>query len=212
MAIQKLSVYDKRVHQIADAYIRRGYQVIIEPSAKQLPEFLQNFRPDIVAEGPDESVVIELRTRRKVRRTDYWAELAETIQRHPGWRFELVMDANLDREKPSTISREEINSRLKKGKELNRSNLQDASLLITWSAVEAAMRLASDKNGIEPPDYRPATLISTLYMEGTIGREDYDVLMHCMQTRNNIAHGIREDTTDYQCIEQLQHIALYLLK
>src|SRR5579864_5686091 len=111
MASKTLSPHNEqeRVCEIADEYKRRGYTVIIEPSEVQLPDFLRGYSPDIIAQGPSESVVVEIKSPDKTRPADYWSELAKTVRQHPGWRFEWIIDNRNAREpEPQSISKAEI--------------------------------------------------------------------------------------------------------
>ena len=44
------------------AYRGKGYDVSIEPQGGQLPDFLQAFRPDLIAHKGDEHIVVEVTT------------------------------------------------------------------------------------------------------------------------------------------------------
>src|SRR5947209_20446919 len=50
------------IKQYADWYSRQGYQVSIEPSPRELPEFLRTLAPDLIAHRDDENVVVEIKT------------------------------------------------------------------------------------------------------------------------------------------------------
>ncbi len=45
------------------AYRGKGYDVSIEPQGDQLPDFLQAFRPDLIARKGDEHIVVKVRVR-----------------------------------------------------------------------------------------------------------------------------------------------------
>jgi REase_AHJR-like len=212
MSVSNLPAHDKRIYEIAEEYKQQGYRVTIAPHAKQLPPFLNKFRPDIIAEGPNESVVIELKSFGKARQTGYWSQLADVIQQHPGWRFELIIDNGGKRELPQTIKREQIEELLQEGLRLVEAKMLKAALLITWSATEAAMRLASKNYDIELPDFRPATVISRLYTDGLLERGEYNFLLDCMRIRNAAAHGFHEGQIKPEFIKRLHRIALRLLE
>jgi hypothetical protein len=203
---------ESRLHDIAQQYRSLGYKVAVSPSAKQLPRFLSKFRPDILAERPDESVVVEMKSSSRTRGTDYWRALTKVIGKHPGWRVELVVDDPSQREIPQTINKELITQRLQEGRLLAEQGLLAASLLITWSALEAAMRLAGSSYEIDLPDLRPATVISRLYTDGVIDREEYDFLLDCMQMRNAVAHGFYKGKVRRVPLKKLEHIAFRLLQ
>jgi hypothetical protein len=165
-----------------------------------------------VAEGPNDSVVVELKSPSKIRGTDYWKRLAEVVREHPGWRLELVMNDKSRRRPPETIDRGRILERLQEGHQLSEQEMFAAALLVTWSAAEAAMRLASKDNEVELPDFRPATVISRLYSDGLLDRDEYDFLIDCMQLRNSVAHGFYEGRLRLTMLKRLQLLTMRLLK
>jgi hypothetical protein len=206
------SAHSRRVRDIAEEYRLRGYRVSIEPGPEALPDFLRPYRPEIVAEGEDESVVVEIRSPGTAREPDSLTELARTIQEHPGWRLDLVLVAGVARPVPEPIDRKAIYARLREGERLAESGMAEAALLITWSAAEAAMRWACVREEVELPDHRPATLITRLYSDGLLDRADYDTLMRYMAMRNNVIHGYREDGVDAVAVAKLRRLTKRLLR
>jgi len=83
--------YRQKLQEIAAEYQARGYEVLVEPGPEKLPEFLASFRPDLVARGPNESVVVEIKVGTKTAASERFREIAETIQRQPGGRFSLIV-------------------------------------------------------------------------------------------------------------------------
>ncbi len=146
----------------------------------------------------------------KARRLDYWGELAAAVKRHPGWRLDLIV-RNDDNKDMSPISLEDIEARLQDGASLAESKKLDAALLITWSAFEAAAMQAAKQQDVRLSHKSVAALISTLYTEGLIDREDYDLLMRCMQVRNQIAHGVQSSPVDSSCVQEIERVARELL-
>jgi REase_AHJR-like len=181
----------KRLREIAAEYERRGYRVHIEPSPSQLPAFLRSYRPDLVAEGPDESVVVEVKVPGRSAPGDVWAALAAAVRDQPGWRLELMVERSSFGEDLEPLNRQEILARLREGQALLEHGSADAALLITWAGAEAALRLLFEAEDVEAPDWRPGTLIARLYSDGVLDREAYDVLVRGMNLRNAIAHGFR---------------------
>lgn len=92
MAGSVVRTEEARLYDIAEEYRKRGYKVTVSPPSKKLPKFLSRFRPDIVAEGARESVVLESPSPSRKRGSDYWTELSTAVQKHPGWRLELVIN------------------------------------------------------------------------------------------------------------------------
>ena len=206
------SVKDEtRLFDVAEKYRQLGYKVTVSPPSKELPRFLSKFRPDIVAEGPDESVVVEVTSPGKERGAAYWKELSRVVQRQPRWRLELIADASKRRTR-QTMNKELAKTRLLEGQRLGEQGMLAASLLITWSAVEAAMRLAAKENEIDLPDERPAVLISRLYTDGVLERQEYDFLVDAFGVRNAVAHGFDQEKIRRTVLKKLQQIGLRLLE
>ena len=80
------SAATRRVEQIAQEYRDKGYEVLVEARAPQLPEPLARYRPDLVVRKGDEVVVIEVKSR-EISGDPQLQELAEVVRRQPGWRI-----------------------------------------------------------------------------------------------------------------------------
>jgi hypothetical protein len=87
----------QRLREIAREYRQRGYDVIIEPRADQLPGFLAPFRIDMLARSAEETVIVEVRTQESLSDTPELDAVAQALQDHASWRFELVVTNPKDR-------------------------------------------------------------------------------------------------------------------
>jgi len=212
MSISNISIEQSRIQNIAEDYKRRGYSVIIAPPVNRLPSFLRKFRPDIVAESPDESIVIEMKSSVRARGTDYWKRLSSVVEKHPGWRLELIINGDISDDARETLTPRLIKERLSEGQELAKLGMLAPALLIIWSAAEAAMRVRAKNYGVELPDLRPSTLISRLYSDGLLAKDQYDFLIDCMRVRNSGAHGFLEARLIIGTVKQLQQLAVHFLE
>jgi hypothetical protein len=210
MASSGVRTDEARLRDIAEEYKKLGYKVTVAPPAKQLPKFLSRFRPDLVAEGARESVVVEVQSTSRKRGSDYWTALSDALQKHPGWRLDLILNGSSERI-PKTINERLVRKRLDEGRVLAEQGMLAASLLITWSAAEAAMRLASKRNEVDLPDQQTATVITRLYTDGVIERGEYDFLLESMRMRNTVAHGFEQRRISVGSLRRLQQISLRLL-
>jgi REase_AHJR-like protein len=201
---------EARLYDIAEEYKKRGYKVTVSPRAKELPKFLSGFKPDLVAERARESVVVEVPSPSRKRGSDYWTELSSVVQKHPGWRLDLVINGSPE-QAPKTMDGRSVLKRLEEGRRLAEQGMLAAALLIIWSAAEAAMRFASKQNEIDLPDLRPATVITRLYTDGVIEREEYDFLLESMRMRDTVAHGFDQGRIKAGSLKRLQQISLRLL-
>ncbi|MYB59253.1 MAG: hypothetical protein F4X51_23005 [Gemmatimonadetes bacterium] len=75
----------QRVEKVGQVYRDKDYVVLIEPQGDQLPDFLQAFRPDLIAHKGDEHIVVEVRTRGQVSDFPQVNELAKVVRNEVGW-------------------------------------------------------------------------------------------------------------------------------
>ena len=72
--------YNSKRQEVAREYEARGYRVLIEPGPNDLPQSLARFRPDLIARGSDETVLVEIKVGTQTAATERYGELAEEIQ------------------------------------------------------------------------------------------------------------------------------------
>jgi REase_AHJR-like protein len=209
--------YRQKLQEIAAEYEARGYEVLVEPRPEQLPEFLAGFRPDLVARGPNESVVVEVKVGTQTAASERFRELAETIQRQPGWRFSLVViDPRSDEVAPPTqplLARQEIVDRLGRANELLKTGATDAAFLLMWVAVEALLRHIATREGLPLERVPSSSLMKELFSLGILSRSALEVAQRAFSVRNALVHGFattRLDETSRELAQFAQKLLLEL--
>lgn len=206
--------YRQKLQEIAGEYEARGYEVVVEPGPEKLPEFLAGFHPDLVARGPNESVVIEVKVGTKTAASERFRELAETIQRQPGWRFSLVViDPRSDEVAPPTqqlLDRKEIADRLGRANELLRTGATDAAFLLIWVAVEALLRHIATREGLPLERVPSSSLMKELFSLGILSRSELAVAQRAFSVRNALVHGFETTRLD-ETARELAQLAQQLL-
>lgn len=206
--------YRQKLQEIAGEYEARGYEVVVEPGPEKLPEFLAGFHPDLVARGPNESVVIEVKVGTKTAASERFRELAETIQRQPGWRFSLVViDPRSDEVAPPTqqlLDRKEIADRLGRANELLRTGATDAAFLLMWVAVEALLRHIATREGLPLERVPSSSLMKELFSLGILSRSELAVAQRAFSVRNALVHGFETTGLD-EAARELAQLAQQLL-
>jgi uncharacterized protein YutE (UPF0331/DUF86 family) len=209
--------YRQKLQEIAAEYEARGYEVLIEPSPEQLPEFLGGFRPDLVARKPNESVVVEVKVGTQTAASERFRELAETIQRQPGWRFSLVViDPRSDEVAPPTqqlLDRQEIVDRLGRAQELLKTGATDAAFLLMWVSVEALLRHIATREGLPLERVPSSSLMKELFSLGILSRSELEVAQRAFSVRNALVHGFataRLDETSRELAQFAQKLLLEL--
>jgi hypothetical protein len=206
----------KAIRQYADWYSRQGYQISIEPSPRELPEFLRTLAPDLIAHRDDENVVVEIKTSSPAS-FEQVQRLARALEHRAGWKLRVVYADLPDPEwaPPSELPQAaDLLARLDnlsaEGGDDDPNRLQ---FLLLWSIIEAAARHRLPALNISPTSrISSSALIKMLLTEGIIEEDEYSVLRRALAVRNAIAHGFLNQPVDTALFEQIREAALLLLR
>jgi uncharacterized protein YutE (UPF0331/DUF86 family) len=175
---------------VADEYRKRGYSVLLEPRGADLPEFLRNYQPDLIALREDDRVIVEFK--RDTKTTEPLEPLAKEARRH-GWRLELL---RMERTEEPEVDRaagflrtSAIKDRISEAKELVLNGHEQAALLLAWSAFEALVNVALTRKGASLARHSPRDIIAAATTMGMIDQGDGVDLAHYANLRNLIVHG-----------------------
>lgn len=213
--MKKISVQDRRkIQEIADGYRSRGYEVLVEPAATDIPAFLADFHPDIIAHGPEESVVVEVKIGTRTTASERYKELAETIRQQSGWRFSLVVvDPRSDDIAPSTeqlLTREQVVERLNNGEELLHQGAKEVAFVLLWMSTEALLRHIASREGFPLERLPSSALLRELFSLGILSREGLDTTLRAFAIRNSLVHGFNAPELD-EILGELAPLARQLL-
>jgi uncharacterized protein YutE (UPF0331/DUF86 family) len=206
----------ERLLILAEEYRNKGYEVSFHPNLEDLPDFLKNYQPDMIVRRGDEAVVIEVTSRSSLNSsTQYLRNLAQVVEQHPGWRFELVMtnpeDAIYSSKAEESLQEHEIELRLPVARQLATEQIESA-ILYSWSLVEATLRLVIEKEGLSLQRFDSLYLVKQLATEGVISQSEYRLLMNALSLRNAVAHGFKTTHLTESSVYELIEITEQLLK
>ncbi len=216
MATPTANIERERLIRLAEAYRDKGYEISFHPNPEDLPDFLKNYRPDMIVRRGNEAVVIEVKSRSSLNSsTQYLRNLAQVVEQYPGWRFELVMtnpeDAAYSQSAEGSLQEPEIESRLQVARQLATQH-PESSILYSWSLVEATLRLVAENEGLSLQRFDSLYLVKQLATEGVISKSEYQLLMNALSLRNSIAHGFKTTQLNQESLYELINIAEQLLK
>ncbi|MBC7973158.1 MAG: DUF86 domain-containing protein [Verrucomicrobia bacterium] len=207
----------ERLIQVAEEYREQGYEVLLQPQLEELPDFLKGYRPDLLAQRGAERVVVEVKSRSSLdaSSTQSFRSLAQEIEKHPGWRFELVMtsssDSTYSTQVEGTLQEREIALRIEVAKELA-DNYPESAILYAWSLAEATLRLLAEREKLSLQRFDSAYLLKYLVTEGVISKAEYDLLRNSSSLRNAIAHGFRATQLTSSSVYELINVTERLLR
>lgn len=205
MTPQQVKAY--AIAKVAEDYRRRSYDVDVEPTGPSLPAFLEGFQPDLIARSPDDSVVVEVKVGTQSSVADRFRDVAERINRQPGWRFSVVY---VSQDEPGRISdsppapRSTLEERLRKAEALLQTGQSEAAFLLLWSALEGVLRLLSHQAQLPLENLPSPALIRELYSAGELDVQQFETLMRLLPTRNRLFHGLEsQEETDVEGLRDL---------
>jgi REase_AHJR-like len=206
--------YERKLQEIAADYRAQGYDVRIEPDPEDVPAFLTGVRPDLIARGPHDSVVVEVKVGTTTAASERFRELADKIRQQPGWRFSLVViDPRSDEVAPSAdplLNRDAIATRLETANELRRAGSTDAAFLLMWTSIEALLRQIATREGLPLERMPSSALLKELFSLGLLSRDDLNVAQRAFAVRNALVHGFEATGLD-QMTEAVARLAQQLL-
>jgi len=203
----RMSKQQQRMKEIADEYRRKGYQVVEEPEDELLPEFLENYRPDLLAWNDNEHVILEFKDQQTLVAENYLKELAALIDARPDWRLELIVFGP-PRPMPGllnakTLSPEQIRQYVSSARLLLQNDEFLSAQLVAWSALEATLRTVAEENGMVIERPGPEYLIKTLYSAGLLTHVDFEFLQNAIWFRNRLIHGFQPSSVARSEVEML---------
>ncbi|WP_083625163.1 hypothetical protein [Planktothrix serta] len=203
--------------KLAENYRQKGYEIFLHPNLEELPEFLKSYRPDLIVRQGEEAVIIEVKSRASLNSysDQYLQNLAQAVEKHPGWRFEFVMvnpeDITYSPKAEGSLQKDEIESQLQVVKQLTTQHLESA-MLYCWSLVEATLRLITKKEELSLQRLEPLYLVKQLATEGVISQSEYRLLMDAISFCNAIFHGFKTTQLTQNFVYELIEITEKLLK
>ena len=203
------------IRQYADWYSRQGYQVSVEPSPRELPEFLRTLAPDLIAHREGENIVVEIKTSSPTS-FDQVQRLARALEHRAGWKLQVVYADLADPEWAPPPQLPDISALLARLANVSwideDGDQRRLQFLLLWSIIEAAGRHRFSPLKI-PPSSRisSSALIKMLLTDGIIEDDDYSVLRRGLAVRNAIAHGFLNQPVDPTLFEELRKTARVLL-
>jgi hypothetical protein len=192
-----VSAESEAVARVAEAYRARGYGVELDtplPAELGLPA---SFRADLVAYGPDELVLVEVKRRSALQGDETLQWIARAVAGHPRWRFELVLVPEPPQDMPpmehatGSESIDDALGALDSAERMAEAGFAEGALLAAFAAGEAVMRSIVMRLDPSAGSSTGLALAKTLVSLGEMEEGDVAWLTSAYRVRNAIAHGFR---------------------
>lgn len=199
----------RKIREVAREYRRAGYEVLIEPAGPEVPMFLGDYRPDLIAIGERESVVVEVKSTRGFDRSEANREIAARVAKQEGWRFELVVtgpqrERQLGEQQPWGLP--VVDSHLEQVRKILDTEKREAAFLLLWADTEALLRRVALREGISVGRLSPTQMVRELTTQGLLDRFDYVALEKAATFRNVLAHGIGSPEVEPALLDTLLRV------
>jgi hypothetical protein len=204
------------LERVAREYRDRGYVVVVEPQLNEIPEFLRNTRPDLIAFSEVENVLIEVKQTSQLRQSSDLAEFARLVEGQPGWRFELITIANLDSSAPKRWTVSDILARLEEANSAAESGYYQAAFLLAYAASEAAVFAWADSISsnklVRSPLRTARAIVRQMVIDGAIKQPAFAQFQRMEELRNALAHGVESKEASIADVDALIEFATTALR
>lgn len=198
---------------IAQEYKNKGYEVAVEPDPQSLPDFLKEYRPDLIARNGEENIVVEVKSFASLVSPNQLTDLAQAVREEPGWRLELaVVNPKRGSQISSASAASTIQDRLADVFQLRSEGYSHAALLTTLSALEAALRLSDMSSGVSRTERSALTIARSLFKQGFLTPEEHEIVMQGLRLRNSSLPAPADQMTENHLIDKLLLVIRALLE
>lgn len=192
MSTAAAEVERETLYRLRERFEAEGYRFILEPAKDSLPDFLQNRRPDALAFGPNETVVIEAKHRRTKDSDILLTHLAQEISSRPGWRLLVVYTGEIpdDIVELRRAEQSQIDLALQDVRKLTIHGPNRIVLVAAWSMFEALARsLYTEGDLAATRALSPMQVVERLASDGYLTLNEAQRLRTLISTRNRAVHG-----------------------
>ena len=176
-------VEDDYVAELTSRYESEGWKVVVP---QQIPEL--TFQPDLLLHKNNEYLVVE------VKRVGFASakavnKIRKAVEEKPNWHFELKLIPPGWGEGGRVPVKDDVMARLNVAQELGERGFASEAFILTWTVVEAFLRIL---HGIIENDGPNSTvdLLRKTYEDGIISNLELRQLEHGLQMRNRLVHGM----------------------
>lgn len=186
-----------KIRLIAQELEEQGYSVTLYPAPELIPFSLVNYRPDILATGTQDNILVEVKTRGETKSIERYKSIAEEVGKHKGWRFMLSTIDEPYQSESSEIKQELSNDAI--GRALSRvdalleSDHYEMALPYLWTIFISGMRSAGRLQGLPMDATSDRSVVNYMYSMGLISASDYEQSNAFLSTRNKIIHTFESE-------------------
>jgi hypothetical protein len=166
-------------------WIAKGYKVVRNPKAGDLPDFFRNYIPDALLLGQNPKVVVEIITKGNLIGQKRISNLKMLMEGHDDWRLEVLFAGKEPDELPP-MPNDAVQHSLESIRKLLPAEPKSA-LLLCWATLEAIARRLEPAKTMRPQS--PGRVVELLAGAGHVTPTEASQLRKAIQWRNRLIHG-----------------------
>lgn len=182
------------ISEVAANLENQGFTVTRQPRSSDLPRFLKDFQPDLVAVGKNRNIVVEVKRSSKPLPKRYYENLSSVLSNRPDWDFQLVVESTspdlsrIDQTKPPT--KNDIRKRLTEIERLVSEGETELAILFVSAVIEAILRRTLRW---QDPKFDASqigdVILKRAFAIGLLTKDDFEFFQSVAGLRNQVAHG-----------------------
>ena len=192
--------------KVARKYKLLGYDVLENPEAEFLPDFMQGVTPDIIAFSKSDNVVVEVKNHSSLKGSNDLVGIAERVSDHPGWRFELVVLDDEQTAAPANVAANRAKL-LETVNVASSAHLSGVAYVYLTNVLVSAARDVAAKYKITLKNEDEKTLLSELSFKGVLPERLTQECLSALIKRNDLVHRFDDanapSKTDLEDLVQL---------
>lgn len=181
--------------KIADNYRGQGFDVVVQPTASDLPDFAKDFRVELVGRRGNGGVLVSIfESHTELKAASDLERYAEVVESQADWRYDLVV-LGRQAEPPEEIegkepTEQDVRSAMEEIRRMVDAGFLPQAFVAAWSLLEAAMRkrLTAERN-LTKAGASPRGMLAELYSNGVLASADFRDLVGSLGVRNAVVHG-----------------------
>lgn len=208
----------RKLEEVRAEYEARGYEIIMDPGADDIPFDLDGFCADLLARGCGANHLFVVRASAQWVSMGRLSEAAAEVRKHPGWHLtlvtaddvELVGAPGLDDSLPSWPR---LRAEASRAFGMVHAGVEpDAAFFVLWATLEGVLRKTAECEGLPIERLPTAHVLPSLYDFGGLSMEQYDRLRALLALRNRVAHGFSASRDELEAaVKELMNVLAELL-
>jgi hypothetical protein len=191
--------------RIARKYRSLGYEVLEQPEADLLPDFMRDVAPDLIARGGADNVVIEVKRNASLKGSNDLVRIVALVAGRPDWRVELVAldDDDIDEADDADIDLDGVNEKVTAA---IKAGLPDVAYVYLAGIVVSTARDLAEIHRIRSDNKSDHDLFADLALRGIIPPALLQQCLDMLAARDGFVQASGEDNAPEAALQTFLYL------